>query len=216
MIFRSRSLSEHAFFLCRQLYHIPRDCALCETAFRSPAWCRDPKHERKAEMQKTGVVNSPESGRKKREGKKRKSPCTPLREKGKPKEDRRGSLNEPSFACARGRNAGRHARLAAVASATVDSCLADHHQGFVPAKFPRVGNESTVRERTAPLQVRDHFLRSAPGGSGLNSGGSTAMIFASGKRYADSATAPNSQTVFGGTLGAAYPGAMAMRYPPSK
>ena len=35
---------------------------------------------------------SPSANRKKREGEKRKSPCTPLREKGKGKEDRRGSL----------------------------------------------------------------------------------------------------------------------------
>ena len=35
---------------------------------------------------------SPSADRKKREGEKRKSPCTPLREKGKGKEDRRGSL----------------------------------------------------------------------------------------------------------------------------
>ena len=35
---------------------------------------------------------SPSAKSKKREGGKRKSPCTPLREKGKGKEDRRGSL----------------------------------------------------------------------------------------------------------------------------
>ena len=35
---------------------------------------------------------SPSAKSKKREGEKRKSPCTPLREKGKGKEDRRGSL----------------------------------------------------------------------------------------------------------------------------
>ena len=49
-------------------------------------------------MQKTGVVNSPESGRKKREGKKRKSPCTPLREKGKPKEGKPGAKGTCLFA----------------------------------------------------------------------------------------------------------------------
>ena len=63
---------------------------------------------------------SPSANRKKREGEKRKSPCTPLREKGKGKEDRRGSLNEPSFACARLRDAGLRARLRAALDADLD------------------------------------------------------------------------------------------------
>ena len=37
-----------------------------------------------------------------------------------------------------------------------------------------------------------------PGGSSQNSGGSTTVIFARGKRCADSATVPKSHTVFGG------------------
>ena len=40
---------------------------------------------------------------KKGEGKKRHSPQTPYREKGKGKENRRGFLRKPSFACARSR-----------------------------------------------------------------------------------------------------------------
>ena len=40
---------------------------------------------------------------KKGEGKKRRSPQTPYREKGKGKENRRGFLRKPSFACARSR-----------------------------------------------------------------------------------------------------------------
>ena len=57
---------------------------------------------------------------KKREGEKRKSPCTPLREKGKGKEDRRGSLSEPSFARARTRSAGMRARLREALDADLD------------------------------------------------------------------------------------------------
>ena len=62
----------------------------------------------------------PSADRKKREGEKRKSPCTPLREKGKGKEDRRGSLSEPSFARARTRSAGMRARLRASLDADLD------------------------------------------------------------------------------------------------
>ena len=57
---------------------------------------------------------------KKREGEKRKSPSTPLREKGKGKEDRRGSLSEPSFARVRTRGAGMRARLRASLDADLD------------------------------------------------------------------------------------------------
>ena len=65
---------------------------------------------------------SPSAKSKKREGEKRKSPCTPLREKGKGKEDRRGSLSEPSFARARvrTRGAGMRARLRASLDADLD------------------------------------------------------------------------------------------------
>ena len=51
---------------------------------------------------------------KKREGEKRKSPCTPLREKGKGKEDRRGSLQN-RLSCARMRT-----RLGAALDADLD------------------------------------------------------------------------------------------------
>ena len=57
---------------------------------------------------------------KKREGEKRKSPCTPLREKGKGKEHRRGSLSEPSFARARTRGAGMRTRMRAALDADLD------------------------------------------------------------------------------------------------
>ena len=63
---------------------------------------------------------SPSAKSKKREGEKRKSPCTPLREKGKGKEDRRGSLSEPSFARARTRSAGMRARLRSALDADLD------------------------------------------------------------------------------------------------
>ena len=63
---------------------------------------------------------SPSANRKKREGEKRKSPCTPLREKGKGKEDRRGSLSEPSSARARTRSAGMRARLREALDADLD------------------------------------------------------------------------------------------------
>ena len=45
----------------------------------------------RAENRKMKVINSPKTGAKKAEGKKRRSPCTPFREKGKGKENRRGS-----------------------------------------------------------------------------------------------------------------------------
>ena len=57
---------------------------------------------------------------KKREGEKRKSPCTPLREKGKGKEDRRGSPSEPSFARVRTRGVGMRTRLRASLDADLD------------------------------------------------------------------------------------------------
>ena len=63
---------------------------------------------------------SPSAKSKKREGEKRKSPCTPLREKGKGKEDRRGSLSEPSLARARTRSAGMRARLSSALDADLD------------------------------------------------------------------------------------------------
>ncbi len=63
---------------------------------------------------------SPSAKSKKREGEKRKSPCTPLREKGKGKEDRRGSLSEPSFARARTRDASMRARLREALDADLD------------------------------------------------------------------------------------------------
>ena len=63
---------------------------------------------------------SPSAESKKREGEKRKSPCTPLREKGKGKEDRRGSLSEPSFARARTRSEGMRARLREALDADLD------------------------------------------------------------------------------------------------
>ena len=53
----------------------------------------------------------PSSGRKKREGKKRKSPCPPLREKGKGKEQDGGLLINPLCNTARARESARaHAR----------------------------------------------------------------------------------------------------------
>ena len=63
---------------------------------------------------------SPSAKSKKREGEKRKSPCTPLREKGKGKEDRRGSLSEPSSARARTRSASMRARLREALDADLD------------------------------------------------------------------------------------------------
>ena len=52
---------------------------------------------------------SPSANRKKREGEKRKSPCTPLREKGKGKEqDRRDIFDIP---CSQTAGAGAHARV---------------------------------------------------------------------------------------------------------
>ena len=49
------------------------------------------------------VINRSETELKKAEGKKRKSPCTPYREKGKGKETKPGFMNEPISprACAR-------------------------------------------------------------------------------------------------------------------
>ena len=57
---------------------------------------------------------SPSANRKKREGEKRKSPCTPVREKGKGKEHRRGSLQN-RLSCARMRT-----RLGAALDAELD------------------------------------------------------------------------------------------------
>ena len=57
---------------------------------------------------------SPSAKSKKREGEKRKSPCTPLREKGKGKEHRRGSLQN-RLSCARMRT-----RLGAALDADLD------------------------------------------------------------------------------------------------
>ena len=52
---------------------------------------------------------SPSAKSKKREGEKRTSPCTPLREKGKGKELQTGFLAEPSFARAHAYATGRGA-----------------------------------------------------------------------------------------------------------
>ena len=56
---------------------------------------------------------APASSPKKAEGKKRKSPCTPYREKGKGKETRRGFLREPYFARAHAYVRGTLARACA-------------------------------------------------------------------------------------------------------
>ena len=70
------------------------------------------------ELSTGGVLPSAKS--KKREGEKRKSPSTPLREKGKGKEHRRGSLSEPSFARVRTRGVGMRTRLRASLDADLD------------------------------------------------------------------------------------------------
>ena len=44
------------------------------------------KPQERRVMKQQKVINSPDAGLKKAEGKKRKSPCTPYREKGKGKE----------------------------------------------------------------------------------------------------------------------------------
>ena len=65
------------------------------------------------------MVPGPETRKESRNAEDRsyKQPGKRAQEKGREKEDRRGSLNEPSFAYAHGRNASRHARLRAALDA---------------------------------------------------------------------------------------------------
>ena len=79
--------------------------------------------QERREMKQQKVINSLDAGLKKAEGKKRKSPCTPYREKGKGKENRRGS----SRTVCRARARGLRARLMAELDRDLDRLAAVYH-----------------------------------------------------------------------------------------